>query len=145
VTADNFIDALANDSNNVHFSRDTIAAHVRLGHAHGYPDCCIRAYLLALPKPGEVAKETRTDREVWLGTVARRRLCPECIAKMQHASGDEGCKKEQNVEVAAAGLREAANNIRNTRNNQPGDAEAEKMAQDFMQKKIDEFIKWRNR
>lgn len=144
MTAEELIDELAKDPQ-LQMPREKIAGNVRMGRAHGYPDCCIRAFMLAVPKPGQDAAETRTAEQISYARVAKRRLCPECEANVKEFATDPGCKREQNTEIAIADLRQELNGLHNARTYSPSDAKAEDAAWDKIRKAVDGYLKWRGR
>lgn len=140
MTADELIDDLAKDPKLQTMPRDKIAAHVRLGRAHGYPDCCIRAFVFVAADMENVA--LTADKERYM-RVTKRRLCPQCLANAMEFAADPDCHREQELELAMGDVRGAMNNLYNTRKNKPADAQAEDAAWKHIRNAVGEWLKRR--
>ena len=74
LTAEQLVQELARDRS-IAMPVSQVRFHVRMGHSHGYPDCCIREYIRS-----NSTKLSADEEE--LMKFAGRRLCATCKARM---------------------------------------------------------------
>ncbi|QOJ03667.1 MAG: hypothetical protein HRU71_09280 [Planctomycetia bacterium] len=112
-------------------SREEVEHHVRFGRGHGYPDCCIRAFVLACGQ----SFDTKDRRYI---TVAGRRLCSECKARIVEQESVPHVTRAMDIEEAFSGLRTRVNDIVNERRKaQPDNAKIDEQ--------FSEIKKWVNK
>lgn len=130
MTTDELIDQLLSALDGK-LERPQIEHHVRFGRGHGYPDCCIKAFVLACGQPID-RKDTRYV------AVARRRLCDECKAKIAEHERVPHVERAMDIEECFSGLRKHVNDIVNERKKE----EPDKVAIDGH---FEEIKKWVNK
>lgn len=113
-------------------SREDVELHVRLGRGHGYPDCCIKDFVLALG----TAQVTISDEDN--ARIAKRRLCKQCEANMNEQAEVPAVRRQRDIEIAFSGLRTRVNDIINERRKTQPDAAA-------IEGHFNEIRKWVNK
>lgn len=125
-------------------SEALIEEHVRNGHALGFPDCCIRAFVRRFPTPGNPVTVTPSAQDLQLMVLAGRAPCDDCKARMLAQQALPFRQQQLKEETAFSTLRFLAYRMAKEKSVTPIDPKAIEATKHDLLKWTDHFCTIRN-